>query len=59
MKEVDQNKITLEFECEDCGQKQRDLMINVIEHGAPLCNNIRCAGECPSETVLNRVFIKD
>lgn len=59
MKELEQNKIVLEFKCEYCGETQTDLLINVMHNGPALCMNEQCENGFYREADLNRVFLKD
>jgi hypothetical protein len=59
MKELDQNKIVLEFKCEYCEETQTDLMVNVIDNGPPLCLNEQCEDGYHRETELSRAWIND
>lgn len=59
MKELNQNKIVLEFKCEFCEETQTDLMVNIIQNGPALCMNEQCEDGYYNETTLNKVYLND
>lgn len=59
MQAVDENKVVIEYICGECEETQTDLMVNVIDNGAPLCLNELCKDGYHRETSLNRVWVED
>jgi hypothetical protein len=58
MQELFADHIVLEFECEECHNRERDELDNIICNGAPLCTNAACLSR-NEEMTFDKVFLQD